>query len=162
MEARDDPIAEFIQWSAGRPPVTKIFMSVSLVLAVVLSLTELTYMEMYYAWDVAIGDLQVWRLWTAFFYLGELNFSFLVEAYLAYTVLYYTERDIFGREKLANYLMLISYAWVMMLLVSSIYNLYFLADGLLFALLYVESQYKPFQQISIVFGLNIPGTFDLI
>lgn len=69
--------------------------------------------------------------------MGELNFSFLVELYLAYTVLYYTERDIFGSGKLGDYLMLITYAWIMMLVVSSIYDLYFLADGLLFALLYV-------------------------
>lgn len=137
-------------------------MTLSFLLAVLLSLTDLTYLQMYYAWDEAFQQLQLWRLWTAFFYLGTLNFSFLAEAYLAYTVLYYTERDIFGREKLGDYLMLIVYSWLLMLVVSSLYNLYFLADGLLFALLYVESQYKPFQKISLLSAINVPSKYASI
>ena len=56
---------------------------------------------------------------------------------MAYLALFYSERDIYGREKFADYLMLVLFDGLLVLGVSSLYDLYFLGDSFLFALLYV-------------------------
>jgi hypothetical protein len=88
-------------------------------------------------YDVTIGNLQLWRPVTALLFLGELQFRFVVKAYLAYNILYYTENDIFGKYNLADYLMLMLFNFVWLLLIASFQNVYFLSEGFLFALLYV-------------------------
>lgn len=44
-----DPIADFIEWYGDRPVITKTFITLSVLLAVLVGVTDLTYMQFYYA-----------------------------------------------------------------------------------------------------------------
>jgi len=53
--------------------------------------------------------------------------------------------------------MFLLFDFILMLIIASLYDLYFLSQGFLFAILYVNSQLKPFLEIKVVFNSNIPG-----
>ena len=50
----------------------------------------------------------------------------------------------------------------LLVLISSIYDLYFLNDAFLFSLLFVGSRLKPFLMIKMVFGIDLEGKTHLI
>ena len=125
-------------------------------MALVLSLTSLTIGDLYYTFENTIIDMQLWRLGTSLLFLGRLSFGFIVEAYLGYLVLFYSEVDLFGRKGLADYLMLVLFDYLLMLVAASFVDIYFLSNGFFFVLLYVESSYKPFQEITLIFNNRVP------
>jgi nicotinamide riboside transporter PnuC len=51
--------------------------------------------------------------------------------------------------------MLLTYVFWVVVLFSSLYDIYFLVDPVVFALIYVWSKKKPFQTIRLVFGISM-------
>ena len=54
--------------------------------------------------------------------------------------------------------MLVAFDAVMVLIVSSFYDLYFLADPFVMALLFIATRFKPFLTIDFIFEQRISGT----
>ena len=91
----DDPIAEFIQWYKTRPIITKTYLTISTILAILLRFTGITVVEIFYSFEYGFSKMELWRIFTNVFYIAPLSFSFLIEAYFAYFALYYAETQIF-------------------------------------------------------------------
>jgi hypothetical protein len=134
----EDPIADFLQWYRERNLVTKVFLTVSFLLA--LSTTSLfgwNPRSFYYTYYSAIEMGEIWRTVTALFFLGRFDLSYFLQAYLSYLILYYTEKDLFKRQDWADYLMLTLFIYLFIFIFASAFDIYFLAEPFLYALLIV-------------------------
>ena len=95
---------------------------------------------MYYTFEKIYVASELWRVVSCFFYLGGLSFSLIIEVYLTYLILFNTESIVFGKEKLADYIMAIIFNATILLIISSCYDLYFLNKAFLLAMLCVSSE----------------------
>lgn len=155
----EDPIADFRNWYVNRPPITRLFLTCSTILAALLSFKFIQVHHIFYTFVETVPTLQVWRPLTSLLFLGEFNISFIFQAYFAYFALSSAERDLFEKSRLADYLTLQIYIFCMMILAASFFDLFFIADGFMFALIYVWCRKKPFQQISFFFDISLTSRF---
>ena len=138
----NDPIADFLAWFRTRPVVTKTFMTISFIIAIINSLGYFSIYDVYYTYQEGIQNGQWWRIFTSLVYLRNFGFVFLAKSYMAYLVLYYAERDIFERKNLADFLMLFLFSSIFNVLLASFVDIYFVVDPLLFSILVVEARFK--------------------
>lgn len=109
---------------------------------------------MYYTYSQGIPTLQLWRLLTSLLFLGNFGMGFLVSAYLVYHALVLAEQDLFEKKKLADFIALLTYIYVMMIGFASLVEVYFICDGFIFALIVIWGKLKPFREVRLFFGLS--------
>ena len=68
------------------------------------------------------------------------------------------EKELFDREHYADFLVLLIYLWVTILLGATLLDLPFLGNSFTFALLYVWCRRKPFEPIRFFFGLQVKSS----
>ena len=83
----DDPVTEFKQWYLGQPVVTRTYLTVAFVLACLVSLKIVSPFAMFYTFDDAILNVQVWRIATGLFFQGKFSFMLLFALYFCYFAL---------------------------------------------------------------------------
>ena len=86
---QDDPIADFFSWYSTRPPYTKTFITISFFMGVGLSMNWLNIAQLYYNYEVGIGEMEIWRMITSLLWMDDIGFFYIFQAYMTYTVLYY-------------------------------------------------------------------------
>lgn len=150
----DDPVQEFKTWYLTRPLITRTYLTVSFVLAALLSLEFVSPNSMYYTLETTFPTLQLWRPLTTLFYQGKLDFNFLFAAYFAYFGLSHVQTDLFEKKTYADFIWLVTYLYGSLLVLASIFSLYFIGDAFIFALLYIWCKKKPFQTVYFFFGFK--------
>jgi Derlin-2/3 len=93
----EDPIADFLEWYQTRPLVTKTFLTLSTLLSVLVTMDCISIYQVFYTFSETYPTLELWRPLTSLLYLGNLNFTFVLEAYFAYQALISAETGIFQR-----------------------------------------------------------------
>ena len=157
-----DPIQEFRDWFASRPIFARTFLTISTIMAVAHSLSFINLYSLYYTYDTAILNSEYWRFFTGLYFLGDIGVNFIFKAYCGYIVLYFAEKDLFERKNLADYLMLSLFIYIIITIGATIVDVYFLCDSFFFGILFVESRFKPFQELRFVMSMNVPGTSNPI
>ena len=79
------------------------------------------------------------------------------------------EVDLFDKKSYADFLWLVVYLWVTILLCANIFSMPFVGESFIFAFLYIWCKRKPFETITFFFGLQVKskrvvtqvGTFPL-
>lgn len=88
--------------------------------------------------------MQIWRLVTSFICYGKLSLNFLFACYFAYYGISKVELELFDRKTYADFIFLVLYLWITILIGAAILDLYFLGDAFTFAMLYIWCKRKPF------------------
>lgn len=83
----DDPIGDFKRWYFKQPLVTRTYLTVCFLLAVLINLKAIVYYDLNYVFSYSFFYLQLWRPFTGFFFLGGFGFSWFFDAYFAYLAL---------------------------------------------------------------------------
>ena len=151
----EDPIADFLEWYKTRPLVTKTLLTLSTLHSVLVTIDYISIYQVFYTFSETYQTLELWRPLTSLLYLGNLNFTFVLEAYFAYQALISAETGIFQRQKMGSFWYLLIYLFCMMTLFASLVDLYFITDGFLFGLLYIWCKVKPFNRVTLIFGISM-------
>lgn len=139
----EDPATEFKEWYLKQPVVTRTYVTGAFVLACLVSLRMVTSFSLFYTFDDGILNMQVWRLFTAFFFQGKFSFSFLFAMYFCYFAISRNENDLFENH-FDDFLWLCVCIYGSLLVICSLFPLYFFGDAFVFALLYIWCKRRPF------------------
>ena len=92
---------------------------------------------MYYTYDTVIEQGEYWRFFTGLFYLGDIGLMYVFKTYCGYLTLYYAEKDLFKKNDLADYLMMVLFLYLILAGLALLQDVYFLCDSFFFALLFI-------------------------
>ena len=99
--------------------------------------------------------MQIWRLFTSFVAQGPFSFNYIFNAYFAYFAISRVETDLFGRNNYADFLCLVSYLWLTLVLFAIVLDLALLSSAFTFAMLYIWCKKRPFETITFYFGFQV-------
>ena len=137
-------------------------MSISFIMACLLSFKVITPLELYYDFSLTVWDLDLWRPFTSLFFQGKFSFSFLFAMFFAYFGLSKVETQLFEKNTYADYLWLCLCLFGSMLVVASILPIYMLGDPFIFAHIYIWCKRRPFEIIQLFFGFKVKSKNILI
>jgi hypothetical protein len=100
-------------------------------------------MTLFYTFESGFLHLQIWRPFTALFFMGKFDFSFLFNIYFAFIAVNKVETQVFSRERYADFLWLTVLLFLGCLIISSIIDLFFFTEPFLMALIYVWCKRLP-------------------
>ena len=156
----DDPVLEIKNWYLSKPLVTRSYIAVSTLLALLLTLNIISPYALYYTFTDGVIGLEIWRLITTVFFHGKLSFNFIFSMFFAYFALNNVETQLFDKKTYADFLWLLILLHSIGLFAASIFDLYFTADAFIFALMYIYCKRRPFETINLSL-MFIPSGINL-
>jgi Derlin-2/3 len=118
-------VSEFKTWYFSKPLVTRTYLAICTAMTLLITLQLLNPKLLYYTFSTAILELNLWRPFTALFYMGKFSFSFIFNIYFAFIALSKVETLVFTRDKYADFLWLNVMLFLGCVVVGSILDLYF-------------------------------------
>jgi hypothetical protein len=103
-------------------------------------------------------SLQVWRLFTCFFFWGRLSFQFLINMMLLYRHSSSLETSIYDGRK-ADYVFFLLFSAAFLLLSTVLLKSAIVAGGLLSSIVYLWSRKNPELEMSFMFGLRFKAIY---
>jgi len=107
--------------------------------------------QLYFSYKATFVNGQIWRLLTTFTYFGKMSLDLAFHLFFIMRYSRQLEENSFINKK-ADYLCLLMFNAVILLLLSSILTLPFLSSSLAFSLVYIWSRRNPSIRMSL-FGL---------
>lgn len=83
----DEGFKEFKAWFFSKPLVTRTYLAICVGMTLAITLKLANPMNLFYTFDAAIMNFQIWRIFTPFFYMGKFDFGFLFNMYFAFIAL---------------------------------------------------------------------------
>ncbi|CAO3608668.1 unnamed protein product [Cunninghamella echinulata] len=149
---------EFITWYNSLPPVTKSLLSLT-TLFTLLPLLRLVYAsKLELIWPFVTHKFQVWRLFTTFF-TGRINIPFVFNLYFMYVYSHKLELEVYQGQT-ADYVYFLLISSLGQLFLDRFYfNLGYLSNGLVPAIMYLWSKHYADQPVTFMFGLRFKAIF---
>ncbi|EKM49527.1 uncharacterized protein PHACADRAFT_188623 [Phanerochaete carnosa HHB-10118-sp] len=138
-------------WVTQIPPVTRAWLALSVLTSVAVQCQVVTPLQLYVSYKAAFTNMQLWRVFTNFFYFGSLSLDFVFHMFFFMRYSRMLEESSFANRK-AEYVWLLIQSAVMLLALSPLVNLPFLSSPLAFVPIYLWSRRHPATPISL-FGL---------
>lgn len=129
-------------------------MAGAFIIACALSLGFVSAYSLFYTFHATVFELNLWRPITALLFQGKFSFSFIFAMYFCYFGLSRVETEIFTKETYADFLWLCIYLYTGLLVFASIFPIYWLGDGFIFALMYIWCKRRPFETLQLMFGFK--------
>lgn len=134
------------------PPVTRLVIATSAVLAVLATLDVVSALSLYLNWDLVLQERQWWRPITCFFFFGEfsVHFCWHIYVYLQYCS---SLEQVGFRGRSADFVwMLISSALLLLALTAALrLNSSFLSSALMDVMIYLWSKKNQNMLVHVVF-----------
>ncbi|KAG2453542.1 hypothetical protein HYH02_001761 [Chlamydomonas schloesseri] len=156
-------------WFESLPPITRTYAASLFIVTLVWRFGFVNIMWFALSWPRVATHFEVWRLVTNFFFMGKFSFNWIIK--MLWLLSYGTtlERETFAFEP-ADFLYMMLFGAGSMLGLSLVLlfglgiPMFFMADSLIFMLLYVWSRQFPQQQVSIyglfkVLAFHVPFVF---
>lgn len=83
----EDGFRDLKAWYFSKPLVTRTYLAICVGMTMTITFKLVNPMMLFYTFDSAIWNLQIWRIFTAFFYMGKFDFGFLFNIYFAFIAL---------------------------------------------------------------------------
>jgi Derlin-2/3 len=134
------------------PPVTRIVVGSSALLAVLCSLEVLTPLSLYLNWDLVFYEKQWWRPFTCFFFFGEFSFHFVWNTYI-YLQYCSSLEEVGFRGRSADFVWMLVSTGILLLLLTATLQLsaIFLSSALMDVMIYLWSKKNPHVMVQVIF-----------
>lgn len=136
----------------GLPPVTRIVIGASTVIALLCTLDMISPLSLYLNWDLIYNQRQWWRLISCFFFLGELNLQFCWNIFI-YIQYCSSLEEVSFRGKTPDFVWMLVSAGSLLLFFSYTFKLssIFLSSSLMDVMTYVWSKKNPAALVQVFF-----------
>ena len=151
----DDAWSEFKVWYNSKPLVTRSYLAGCVAITILVSLGAINPMSLLYTPYTTFMELNLWRPFTALFFMGKFDFGFLFNIYFAYIALLKVETMVFTRDKYADFLWLNVLLWLGCVLVGTLITLPFFSKTYLMAMIYIWCKKFPNEEITFMFGFRV-------
>ena len=140
------------------PPITKWLVTTSFVLTLAgnFGIVNPSYLALVFS--LTFKHFELWRLVTTFLFGGQLGFPFLVNMVFLYKHSRQLEEGLY-KDRPADYLFFICFSAFVLLIVGFSLNFYFLALGLMMAVIYHWSRANETAVVTFWFGISFPGSY---
>ncbi|ETW81728.1 hypothetical protein HETIRDRAFT_65032 [Heterobasidion irregulare TC 32-1] len=138
-------------WVNQIPPVTRAWLVLSVLTSLAVQSQLVTPLQLYFSFKASFTNMQLWRVFTNFFYFGTISLDFVFHMFFFMRYSRMLEESSFANRK-ADYFWLLLVSSVMLLTLSPLFNLPFLSSPLAYVPIYMWSRRHPSTPISL-FGL---------
>jgi Derlin-2/3 len=152
-------VSEFKTWYFSKPLVTRTYLAICTAMTLLITLGLIGPKLLFYTFSTAILELNLWRPFTALFYMGKFSFGMIFNMYFAYIALSKVETLVFTRDKYADFLWLNVCVYLGCLVVGSIVEIYFFAEPYQMAMIYIWCKRFPHEEITLMFGFRVKSNF---
>ena len=118
-------MTEFKAWYFSKPLVTRTYLAICTVFTLLITLQVLNPIILFYTFRTAFMEFNIWRPFTALFYMGKFSFGFIFNMYFAFIAISKVETMVFTRDKYADFLWLNVLIFLCCVVIGSILDLYF-------------------------------------
>jgi Derlin-2/3 len=140
-------------WWIHTPPVTRAYVTLSSTVTILCALDVLSPMKLYYSWE-GVKRLQLWRIFTNFFYFGPFGMDFLFHMFFLYRYCKLLELNTF-RGRSADFVFMLLIGGILLIMLSFFTpTIKFLGPSLMFMMVYVWARRNEHQL------LNFLGLFN--
>ncbi|KAI7902641.1 Derlin [Cokeromyces recurvatus] len=149
---------EIVEWYKSIPPITKAIFTLSIVTTTVATFGLVSPSSLILYWPNVRNKLQLWRLVSCFFF-NKLSLGFAFNLYFLYRNSIQLENEVFQGQP-ADYVFFHLVTSGLQLVVSSIFGIYVLSDGLLLSIAYLWAQHNRETPVSFMFGIRFKVIFQ--
>ena len=153
-----DSISDFYK---EMPLVTKVLTTGTVLTAALVSFGMVSDMDMVFVWQFVAKKFHVWRLLTSFTFVGPFSFSFVMHTFVLYENCRRYEQNPFntgGGGNSSDFLLLVLFAMVALVLVNFVFPLQVMSECLLYAIMYVWSRREPDARLNL-WGFQFKGLY---
>ena len=154
----DDAWSEFKVWYNSKPLVTRSYLAGCVGVTLLVTLGLLNPMTLLYSPRATFFELNLWRPFTALFFMGKFSFGFLFNIYFAYIALLKVETVVFTRDKFVDFLWLNVLLWLGCILAGTLITMSFFSRPYLMAMIYIWCKKFPNEEITFMFGFRVKST----
>ncbi|KAK9696191.1 hypothetical protein K7432_012602 [Basidiobolus ranarum] len=136
-------------WYLDIPVVTRVYLTVSVLLTLAVQLGLLTWFQLYYSFELIWYNGQYWRLITTFLYFGQFSLDWMFHMFFIgrYSRML-EEGSFYGRP--GDFLWLLLLTGVSLLLIAPFVSMPFLGSPLNYTLVYIWSRRNPFIRLNFL------------
>jgi len=156
-ENNESAITKFKEWYTGIPLVTRVVMTLSFAVPVLVNFSLLDVKTVAFIAPAIYEKLQIWRIFTHFF-VGKLSFGFLMNLYFLYQSLTTLENQRFGGHK-ADYVWFFVFGILVLDLICTLMHFMFLPQAFMFYIMYYWSQTNRNTNVSFMFGFQFKAVY---
>lgn len=151
----DDSLADFKAWYMSRPLITRSYLAGCIVLTILVSLGVLNPYALTYTFREGFMQLELWRVVTAGLFMGKFSFGFIFEMMFAYQFISKTESELFSKENYPDFLWMVIWSYLTLLLASSLLPIYFFSKAFVMVITYIYCKRRPHEEIRLMFGFKL-------
>lgn len=144
------------EWWRSLPVVTKYLVSATVLSTLACYMNLTNYGNFALIWPLVWKQFQIWRLFGCAVFAGSFSFPYFFHVLMLYqnSLRYETEPyNTGGGGSSADYLWMICFSMICFFLISAVFDMFFMAESLLFTIIYVASR-RNADGISSFFGLK--------
>ncbi|KAL5501469.1 hypothetical protein ACEPAF_9783 [Sanghuangporus sanghuang] len=138
-------------WFNQVPPITRGWLACAVLTSLAVQCQMITPLQLYFSYKSAFKNAQLWRVFTNFFYFGNISIDFVFHMFFFMRYSRMLEESSFAHRQ-ADYFWLLLQSAAMLLLLSPLVNMPFLSSPLAFVPIYIWSRRHPTVRISL-FGV---------
>lgn len=103
-------------------------------------------------------NFELWRPFTAGLFMGKFSFGFIFEMMFAYQFINKTESELFSKETYPDFLWLVIWSFLTLLIASSLLPIYFYSKAFVMVITYIYCKRRPHEEIRLMFGFKLKST----
>lgn len=145
-------------WLTQVPPITRTWLVCAVLTSLAVQCQMVTPLQLYFSYKAAFSNAQIWRVFTTFFYFGNISLDFVFHLFFFMRYGRLLEESSFPHQKAGYFYMLLQCA-VMLLLLSPLVTMPFLSSSLAFVPIYLWSRRHPSTHISLFGVLTITAPY---
>jgi Derlin-2/3 len=142
--------------------VTRTYLAICTGFTLLLTLKLVSPQMLAYDFHSTFLQFNIWRPFTAMFFMGKFDFSFLFNIYFAYIALMKVETMVFTRDKYADFLWLNLLILLACTIVGSIITVYFFSEIYQMVMIYIWCKRFPHEEITLMFGFRVKSNHPLM
>lgn len=146
------------EWWRSMPPVTRSYISLSVLTTGAVALDVITPLKLYLNWGLVVRSGHFWRLFTNFLFFGNFSLDFLFHMFFLYRYCKMLENESF-RGRTADFLFMLVFGASILVLISPLTSIDFLGPSLSFMLVYVWGRRNSQQVVSFLGIINFRAPY---
>lgn len=140
------------------PPVTRSYVSVAVLTTAAVALDVITPLKLYLNWSLVWNRMHLWRVFTNFFYFGNLSLDFFFHMFFLYRYCKMLEINSF-RGRTADFLYMLLFGSALLLAISPLTSIVFLGPSLTFMMVYVWARRNSLQVMNFLGVLSFRAPY---
>ena len=141
--------------------MTRTYLAICAGMTLLITLQVLSPQLLYYSFRLAFMELNLWRPFTALFFMGKFSFGTIFNMYFAFIAISKVETLVFTREKYADFLWLNVLIFLGCMIVGSLVSIHFFSEPYQMAMIYIWCKRFPHEEITLMFGFRVKSNSNI-